>query len=255
LVLVEDCLRHLTLALEQAGCPDAQVFLIDNGPPNYSSELAACLAESATMRSLIRLSGHGNLGYGAGNNLAIVRGDSQYHLVLNPDVDLAPESLAIGLEWLEDHPGDSLVGARTFDSDGTEVAICKDYPSVIVLALRAIDINWLNRTFSSALARYDSEHCVVGPDGAREVRHLSGSFMLGRTRQLREVGAFDQRYFLYFEDFDLSRRMARLGRVVQLDRLRVWHHGGAAARKGWSHVRMFATSAARYFSSYGWKLI
>lgn len=253
--LVEDCLQHLARALQAANCADARVFLIDNGPPAYSARLASWLPALRTVLAVEAVSGHGNIGYGAANNLAIERSDAYYHLVLNPDVDLATEALALGIAWLEQHPGDSLVGARTFNGDGAEVAICKDQPSVIVLALRALNVGWLNRRFSAALQRYDSAHSRFGDDGAREVRHLSGSFMLGRTAQIKRVGAFDRRYFLYFEDFDLSRRMAQLGRVVQLQHLRVWHHGGEAARKGWDHVWMFGTSAARYFCSYGWKLI
>jgi hypothetical protein len=273
LELLADCLAHLARAVEASRCDaPVDVFIVDNGPAHYSVRLAGWITGSgwadpafaanaapqpvpsrAGMR-LALLTGHGNVGYGAANNLAIERSVAQTHLVLNPDVDVGEDSLRVALDWLDAHPADRLVGARTFNADGAEVPTAKDMPSVLVLALRALNVAALSRWFARQLERYDSAHRVPGADGAREVTHVSGSFMLARTADLRAVGAFDRRYFLYFEDFYLSRRLARLGRVVQPSHLKVWHHGGDAARKGVAHIRMFAVSAARYFSQYGWKL-
>lgn len=75
---------------------------------------------------------------------------------------------------------------------------------------------------------------------------VSGCFMLFRTDALKALGGFDERYFLYFEDFDLSLRAQKLGRVVYYPGVRIQHYGGGAGRKGWRHIKMFLRSALTF---------
>ena len=77
--------------------------------------------------------------------------------------------------------------------------------------------------------------------------------MLSRGSVLKAVKGFDERYFLYFEDFDLSMRIRQQGRIAYLPTMKIIHGGGYAARKGFSHIRMFVCSAIRFFNTYGWR--
>ena len=79
--------------------------------------------------------------------------------------------------------------------------------------------------------------------------------MLVRTPLLRKLGGFDPRFFMYFEDYDLSLRIGREAKVAYDPRARIVHHGGAAARKGWRHVGWFIASACRFFTRHGWKIV
>ena len=67
------------------------------------------------------------------------------------------------------------------------------------------------------------------------------------------TGGFDPRYFLYFEDFDWSVRLAKTGQLVYLPSFRIVHHGGGAARKGWRHIRWFVQSGTRFYRRHGWR--
>ena len=67
------------------------------------------------------------------------------------------------------------------------------------------------------------------------------------------VKGFDEDFFLYFEDYDLSLRLASRGHLSYQPAVRIVHHGGFAARKGWRHLRLFAASALRFFSRHGWR--
>jgi GT2 family glycosyltransferase len=78
--------------------------------------------------------------------------------------------------------------------------------------------------------------------------------MLARTALFVKLGGFDPRFFMYFEDYDLSLRMGREAAVAYVPQARIVHHGGEAARKGWRHVAWFVTSAGRFFARHGWKL-
>lgn len=246
-----DSLEAALGALPRAGGTACPVFVVDNGPPEYSSRLAARLAARGPWP--VVLSGHGNVGYGRGNNLAIDRSRARYHLVLNPDVELAPDALANGLAHLERHPEVGLVAASAFGPGGQALRLCKRRPSVAVLALRAMPRRHVPRAALPLLERYD---VAPSPDGCTDVtgQLVSGSFMLCRRALLQAVGGFDPGYFLYFEDFDLSLRLGRVARVLWARDVRIVHHGGSASRKGWLHRRLFVRSAATFFSRHGWRL-
>ncbi|PRF94602.1 hypothetical protein C6Q22_02415 [Burkholderia multivorans] len=83
---------------------------------------------------------------------------------------------------------------------------------------------------------------------------VSGCFMMFRTEVLKKLGGFDPRYFLYFEDYDLSLRAHEVADVAYVPSVRVIHHGGGASRKGFTHIRMFAVSAFKFFNRFGWRV-
>jgi GT2 family glycosyltransferase len=82
----------------------------------------------------------------------------------------------------------------------------------------------------------------------------SGCFMFARRDVLAVVGGFAPEYFLYFEDYDLSMRIRRSAEIAYVSRVRIVHHGGEAAKKGKTHVRLFLGSALRFFRTHGWKI-
>jgi hypothetical protein len=82
---------------------------------------------------------------------------------------------------------------------------------------------------------------------------MSGCFMLARRKAVDATGGFDPGYFLYFEDFDWSVRLNRLTGSAYVPAVKIVHHGGGAARKGWRHVALFARSALRFYRKHGWK--
>jgi GT2 family glycosyltransferase len=250
-----DALRTSRRGADDTG-PFAEVHVVDNGPGDYSAELAPFLAARSPPRSGVPaapITGHGNLGYGRGNNLVIARTAASYHLVLNPDAELAPDALVNGVSFMERHADVGLVAATSVSPDGETLNLCKGYPSLAVLAMRALPRALAVGPFGRRLAAYDLR---AAPGGVTDVTGamVSGSFMLFRTAPLRAIGGFDPAYFLYFEDFDLAYRIGRVARVVWLSDVRVLHHGGHASRKGWTHRRHFARGALRFFSTHGWRL-
>jgi GT2 family glycosyltransferase len=81
----------------------------------------------------------------------------------------------------------------------------------------------------------------------------SGCFMFMRGDALRAAGGFDPAYFMYFEDYNLSLRLARQGTLAFVPAVKIVHHGGGAAAKGWRHRMWFMRSALRFFNSHGWR--
>ncbi|KGE02807.1 Glycosyltransferase [Pseudohaliea rubra DSM 19751] len=193
-----------------------------------------------------------NRGFGAGHNRVLLDSESDYHLVLNPDVELARDALSAGLALLARDPGIAALNPYAEAADGRREYLCKRHPTPDVLLLRGFAPAWLRRRAQRRLARYEVRELCASPAVA-EVPLLSGCFLLLRGRPARLCRGFDTGYFMYFEDFDLSRRLRPFGRLVYAPQVRIVHHGGYAANKGWRHVRWFLRSALRFFRQHGFR--
>ncbi len=244
-------LGTLRAACEQAALMNVALTLIDNSEDGSQVNALRALAERTSWPRASVLSGHGNVGYGTGHNLAIRAATTRAHLVLNPDVELDADALRAGLATLA-LPGVVLVGAVGRDSDGMPGFLSKRMPSVWTFFLRGFAPAWLKRRFDAQLAHY--EYRDLPNDRVSNVILVSGAFMLCRIDALRAVGGFDERYFLHFEDLDLSLRLARQGRVVSDPRVTLIHHGGNSASRGFAHLRVFVRSGLRFFNTHGWRL-
>ncbi|HET7401831.1 MAG TPA: glycosyltransferase family 2 protein, partial [Usitatibacter sp.] len=250
---LESLARAAAEARAAAGLMQVRVFVIDNSPREaHEPVMEGLRAWPAEAGPLELLHGHGNVGYGRANNLVLDRLDSDLHLVINPDIELAPEALVEALRTLAAHPEAGLLAPAVFGADGARQYLCKRYPSVWVLFLRGFAPAALRRRGAGAIARYEMRD-VIGDHYVDGVPLASGCFMLVRTALFREVGGFDPRFFMYFEDYDLSMRISRQARLAYAPGVRIVHGGGEAARKGARHVGWFMASAARFFSRYGWK--
>lgn len=236
-----------------------RLWVIDNGAPRGSSGpnpfqgLLDRYAEGGRPPATL-IAGQGNVGYGAGHNLAIRRGDAPYHLILNYDILLEPDALLAGWRYMEAHPRTVLLTPKVFGPSGEQEFLCKRRPTVLDLALRAFAPAAVKRMFATRLHRYEMRD-VTGDAVVTGLEQVSGAFMLFRRDALARLGGFDDGYFLYFEDFDLSRRAMALGEIAYVPEVRMVHFGGKAARKGGAHIRMFARSALRFFNTHGWRLI
>lgn len=193
----------------------------------------------------------GNIGYGAAHNQALQRANSDYHLILNPDVELAEDALFSGLEYMWRHRDVAAVSPRATDGSGQVQYLCKRYPSVLVLMLRAFAPDFIKRRFSDYMHSYEIRD-ACGNGTAADVPLVSGCCMYARTDSLQQAQGFSDQFFMYFEDFDLSLRLQPLGRLVYLPSMHIVHHGGYSARKGMRHISMFVQSGWKFFRRHGW---
>ena len=237
----------------------ANVVLIDN-----TGTRASAAAMIKVARDIFRdadvtmnyLHGHANIGYGAAHNLVMHGGNTHYHLVLNPDVELAADALPRAFRYLGEHAEIGALAPSSRREDGTREYICKRYPTVFDLALRGFAPRALKYLFRKRLDRYEMRDLVdrVAIDQTiSPIPVMSGSFMFVRRKAIEATGGFDPRFFLYFEDFDWSVRLNRVTRTAYVPAVQVVHHGGGAARKGLRHIGYFLRSGARFFNKHGWK--
>jgi GT2 family glycosyltransferase len=258
LTRVRETVRTLSSALTHACSTgrlgEVELTLVDNGPGRqHRAALEALLRDEMDPSLRWRvLSGHGNVGYGSGHNLAMRASQADFHLVLNPDVALGLEAIDEALAYMASNPDVAILAPLAHDASGERLHLCKRYPSVLDLLLRGFAPPAVKRGFRARLERYKMRE-LSADRPLKGTFIVSGSFMFCRRAPIAEIGGFSESFFLYFEDFDLSLRAAGRGGIAWVPSVRITHHGGDAARKGWRHVALFARSALTFFNRHGWK--
>jgi GT2 family glycosyltransferase len=260
--LLERCLRKLALAIgaarESGVLRTVHVALVDNSADRAIAARVVDLGRTRFADSGVQVSyvhGHANIGYGAAHNLALHGSGADYHLVLNPDVELAADALLNAVRWMNAHPDVGAIAPQVKRRDGTRDYLVKRKPAVLDLALRGFMPRVGRLLFRSRLDRYEMRD-VIDADPERDivdVAAMSGACMLLRRKAVDQTGGFDPRFFLYFEDYDWTVRLNKVTRTAYVPSFEVVHHGGGASRKGMRHVGHFMKGGWRYYRKHGWK--
>ena len=234
-------ISFLVKALKENKCVN-QVYLIDNSSIKVNS-FANC---GATY-----IFNNKNLGYGAGHNLAIqnsIINNIQYHLVLNPDIIIEPNVLDKLLEKLNSNTDIGLIMPKIKYPDGQIQHLCK---------LLATPLDLIGRRFIPFKRWIDKRNnkyalLFTGYNKTMQVPSLSGCFMLVRTDVLKAVGGFDERFFMYCEDFDLCHRIGQISKTIYYPAVSVIHNYEKGSYKVSKLLIDHIQSAFKYFNKWGW---
>jgi len=216
--------------------------IIDNSPTDE-------LRPSCNCANVTYLFNNRNLGYGKGHNLAIKRNldQTRYHLVLNPDVSFEADVIEKLFYFMESNPKAGLAMPKVLSPDGHIQMLCKLLPTPLDLTTRRfLPKNW----FKNKNEKYEMK--ASGYGNVMNVPFLSGCFMFLRTESIKKVGLFDERFFLYAEDTDLSRRIHRQFETLFYPETKINH---VHARGSYKDLRLTfhnIKSAIQYFNKWGW---
>lgn len=193
-----------------------------------------------------------NLGYGAAHNIAIkkAQGNSHYHIILNPDIEFNPAVLNGLYDFMQQNNNIGLVMPKVLYKSGLTQYLCKRLPSPADLFLRRFFPGPLKKLFKKLLAEYELRHKDY--NSIMEVPNLSGCFMFIRTSVFENVGLFDEQYFMYLEDTDLSRRINKYYRTVYYPHETITHGYSKASYKSFKLMKHHLTSSVKYFNKWGW---
>lgn len=185
-----------------------------------------------------------NLGYGHAHNLAMLHTDAPYHLVLNADVYFSPEVIPQMIGVMERNPGVVQLQPKVLNSDGSLQYDSRQIPSFLVLMGR--------RFFPKLIKGIDERFMLMHMDQNRpiSVMYQTGCFMLERTSTVKSIGGFDERFFLYPEDIDLSRRMAEKGVVLYWPGVTIVHNHAAASYTSTKMLWIHMSNLLKYFAKW-----
>jgi GT2 family glycosyltransferase len=223
-----------------------KLFLIDNSPTN---ELKHLFAEFLKDDRVEYIFNNKNLGFGAAHNVVLRRivKKSTYHLVLNPDVTFEQNVLPSIYNYMENNSDVGLLMPKVLYPNGRIQHICKLIPSPSDLIFRRFLPSLL---FKKQLNNYDLR--FTGYNHLMEVPVLSGCFMFMRTAVLAKAGFFDERFFLYLEDTDLSRRFYMVAKNIYYPAVEIIHDHERGSYKNLKLLYIHSKSAIQYFNKWGW---
>ncbi len=224
-----------------------EILLVDNAS---ADESIGYLRNRARGKAGVRvLESARNLGYGRGNGLAIRQAEGAYLLIINPDNTLEADGLERMVAAMEADPGIGILAPRLLHEDGTVRESARAFPSPLdVLAKRS----WLRRVFPGRIRRY--LRADEDPAAVRDTDWVVGACFLMRRDLYERIGRFDPRFFLFFEDTDLCRRVWKAGKrvtylpsVTATDRKKRLSEGGFLTLLSKKTARIHLQSALRYF--------
>jgi GT2 family glycosyltransferase len=250
---VVDALLQACLQLASAGTCTSVLDLINNNPDEISLDEIAKIAQAASMpQFVVELVESGvNGGYGAGNNVSIRRHlDADFHLVLNPDVLVAPDALIRAINYMIANSKVGLLTPQVRGFDNSIQYLCKRPPTLLDMFIRSASSRLLNRIFAERNFRYEMREYDYG-QVICPVPYPTGCFMLFRRSVLNQIVGFDEGFFLHYEDADIGRRVAQVSLTVYVPDVVVLHKWSRDSHKSW-HMRWITIkSGLRYWYKWG----
>lgn len=212
---IEDAVGTL---LDSAKTTDLTLYVVDNGSTDGTVELLQ--EKFSSDPRFVFIQNEKNIGFGAGHNVVLDILDSDYHCVVNPDVIIKDDILGKMTAYAEAHKNVVQLSPCIRFPDGQIQVLGKRYPHMWYLAASR-----LRRTKTEEPTWLLKHYAMLskGTDHPFEIGNATGCFMFFRTSDFKAVGGFDERYFMYMEDVDITRQMKKRGKVLYYPEAVVYH--------------------------------
>lgn len=212
---------------------DYKLFVFDNG----SSDNTKSVVLNADA-DVVFTENNANLGFGKANNLAIPLMESKYHFIINPDIRLDDDTVSNMCEYMDNNPDVVLATPRVLFPDGKEQHLPKRRPKFIYLLARRTPF------FKKKSLEYTMEDRTITEPC--EVELCSGCFSVIRSDVFKKIGGFDERFFMYMEDADLTLRAKEYGKVMFLPQFHVIHEWERSSAKSLKYLMIHISSMLKF---------
>ena len=221
---------------------DFKLYIVDNGSSDGTPEF---VENNYSQVSVIR--NEKNVGFGAGHNIIINSVESSYHAIINPDIVLKENVIKKMVDYMEENQDIGLLSPRICFPDGRDQILGKRNPRLKYLVA--------SRLRGDEPGKLLREYAMLDCDLSKpiQIENATGCFMLLRTEVLKKIGGFDDGYFMYFEDADLTRRVNEVSKCVYYPDATVNHVWGRESKRNLKLMCIHIDSMCRYFCK--WKTI
>jgi GT2 family glycosyltransferase len=222
-----------------------KVYLIDNSPTDSLKILC-----KLDLNRVVYLFQDNNLGFGRAHNIGIRLSQKEgfiYHLILNPDIEFQGNVLEQLYQYMESNNKCGMVSPKVFYKNGDLQYLCKMLPSAFEMFGKRLPFKSVQDRINTRLElhNFDYNHIMNIP-------YLSGCFMFCRVSSFEKAGLFDDRYFMYMEDLDLSRSFHKYYETIFYPEVNVTHGFRSESRVNKKLLIALIVSAIKYFNKYGW---
>jgi len=203
----QDTVRCVQALQKQTIVDQLQIIVVDNHSEDDS--IGVIRNRLQHMDNVEIVESATNTGYGSGNNYALRYADGEYILIINPDNALEPAGLENLVAYMKEHPEIGILAPQLVFSDGTIRDSHRIFPSFFDVCIKRTP---LRRLFTKRLDKYLERN--ENPQAVRQVDWVVGACFLIPKTLFTDLGGYDERFFLFFEDTDLCRRCSNAGRHV-----------------------------------------
>lgn len=240
----EEAVHAASSVLEHTSARPLKLYMVDNASPDGTGEQLS-RTEFAPNVQVICLPK--NVGFGSGHNTVLPMLDSDYHFVLNPDILVEYDVLSEMCDWMDAHPDVVMATPKLYFPDGRVQVLPKRRPNVLGL---------LARQGFDSLKKYGDRYAMLDKDLSKttDIEFCTGSFFCIRTDVFREMGGFDEGYFMYVEDADITQKALQHGRVCFVPQFRAIHAWHRSPSKHLGQAWLQFKSMGRYFRKWGFAL-
>ncbi|MCP4392980.1 MAG: glycosyltransferase [Alphaproteobacteria bacterium] len=232
-----------------------KLCFVDNSPQETNFMKSTVAKDNERLEYIFN---NANIGFGAAHNIAIKKyvEKSEYHVILNPDIYFDENLLPSLYERLEKDKEVGLCIPKVFYPDDTIQYVNRRLSSPMDTGLRFATGKLktvgpiLKKLFKKSMDRYELKD--IDQSTSFLCPSIQGSFMFFRCKALQNIGLFDERYFMYFEDIDLSRRCATEYKNVVFTDLKMYHSWARGSYKNKKLLQYHINSAIAYFNKWGW---
>ncbi|NTW72268.1 MAG: glycosyltransferase family 2 protein [Eubacteriaceae bacterium] len=221
-----------------------RLYIVDNNSTDRTVELVREMDLNIEILPL-----KVNKGFGYGHNQILDLINSRYHLVVNPDIMLEDkDQIRKMVKYLDENPQVGMLSPLILNPDHTIQYLCKTNPTVFDMLIRRIS----SKLFPKRQDRYVMKE--TGYNKIMPIEYASGSFMVFRTDLFKKIGGFDDAFFMYLEDADITRRINEIAASVFFPQAQVIHLWQREGHKKIKYALITAESMKVYFKKWGWKL-
>ena len=226
-----------------------EIFIVDNSG-EHSMHLKECIDFQHYLSQypdVTYLNPERNLGFGQGNNYVLDKLDSDFHAIVNPDILLHEDVFSVLLEYMKQHPDVGMCIPNMVDADGERQMVYRRELTIFDMFIRM----FCPCLFPKRMAWHTMQD--MDYSAPFHVPFGQGSFLVIRTDLFKKLRGFDDRYFMYLEDADLSKRVNQCSKLMYCPSVTVVHKWKKGSHKNLTLFKYHIESMWEYFKKWGFK--